>query len=280
MMILLFRSLAVDSLLPGFEQFLSDLSKIKSNLTSNLVEKVDRYQQSLSDYIEQHSTAPSTPLPPVPTTTKKSKFLFCFCCCCCVCTRLSEGMYMCVCVCVCLWVYVCVCACVWVCVYVCMCVCVCGSVYTCNRGQASGFLHANVDLCQPWTSSYFRGGSLDCWSHKNAFKTVLYIFRVYSRGREVHGWIVPYHIQVRVYLSSPRLPYIFLVCVSSVSGKKTGYEKKGRVHVQRYIQVYVCVCVCVSVREITWSNAPPHPCDPYPPHQKASFSLTCCNILM
>ena len=56
----------------------------------------------------------------------------------------------------------------------CVCVCVCGSVYTCNRGQASGFLHANVDLCQPWTSSYFRG-PLDCWSHKNAFKTVLYI---------------------------------------------------------------------------------------------------------
>ena len=45
---------------------------------------------------------------------------------------------------------------------VCRCVCVCGSVYTCNRGQASGFLHANVDLCQPWTSSYFRGGPLDC----------------------------------------------------------------------------------------------------------------------
>ena len=58
---------------------------------------------------------------------------------------------------------------------VCVCVCVCGSVYTCNRGQASGFLHANVDLCQPWTSSYFRGGPLDCWSYKNAFKTVLYI---------------------------------------------------------------------------------------------------------
>ena len=74
-----------------------------------------------------------------------------------------------------------------------------------------------------------------------------YIFRVYSRGREVHGWIVPYHIQVRVYLSSPRLPYIFLVCVSSVRGIKTGYEKKGRVHVRRYIiQVCVCVCVCVA----------------------------------
>ena len=72
-----------------------------------------------------------------------------------------------------------------------------------------------------------------------------YIFRVYSRGREVHGWIVPYHIQVCVYLSSPRLPYIFLVCVSSVRGKKTGYEKKGRVHVRRYTYKYVCVCVCV-----------------------------------
>ena len=53
-----------------------------------------------------------------------------------------------------------------------------------------------------------------------------YIFRVYSRGREVHGWIVPYHIQVRVYLSSPRLPYIFSgVCVPG-RGKKTDYEKK------------------------------------------------------
>ena len=61
----------------------------------------------------------------------------------------------------------CVCVCVCACVCVCVCVCVCGSVYTCNHGQASGFLHANVDLCQPWTSSYFRGGPLDCWSHKN-----------------------------------------------------------------------------------------------------------------
>ena len=71
-----------------------------------------------------------------------------------------------------------------------------------------------------------------------------YIFRVYSRGREVHGWIVPYHIQVRVYLSSPRLPYIFLVCVSSVSGKKTGYEKK-REGPRSKVYTSMCVCVCV-----------------------------------
>ena len=74
-----------------------------------------------------------------------------------------------------------------------------------------------------------------------------YIFRVYSRGREVHGWIVPYLIQVRVYLSSPRLPYIYLVCVSSVRGNKTGYEKKGESTFEG-IYKYVCVCVCVHVR--------------------------------
>ena len=71
-----------------------------------------------------------------------------------------------------------------------------------------------------------------------------YIFRVYSRGREVHGWIVPYHIQVRVYLSSPRL-YIFSG-VLGVRGKKTDYEKKGRVHVRRYIYFFF-FCVCGSV---------------------------------
>ena len=62
------------------------------------------------------------------------------CVCVCVLALTSVGYYVCVCV----------------------CVCVCGSVYTCNRGQASGFLHANMDLCQPWTSSYFRGGPIDC----------------------------------------------------------------------------------------------------------------------
>ena len=73
-----------------------------------------------------------------------------------------------------------------------------------------------------------------------------YIFRVYSRGREVHGWIVSYHIQVCVYLSSPRLPYIFLVCVSSVSGKKTGYEKK-REGPRSKVYTSMCVCVCMYV---------------------------------
>ena len=46
--------------------------------------------------------------------------------------------------------------------------------------------------------------------------------------------------------------YIFLVCVSSVRGIKTGYEKKGRVHVRRYIQVCVCVCVCMLVSVAIW----------------------------
>ena len=74
-----------------------------------------------------------------------------------------------------------------------------------------------------------------------------YIFRVYSRGREVHGWIVPYHIQVRVYLSSPRLPYIFLVCVSSVRGKKKLDTKKREGPRSKVYYVCVCVCACVCV---------------------------------
>ena len=57
-----------------------------------------------------------------------------------------------------------------------------------------------------------------------------------------------------MYLSSPRLPYIFSgVCVSSVSGKKTDYEKKRRVcprfegkMITKKYGVEVCeLCVCV-----------------------------------
>ena len=73
-----------------------------------------------------------------------------------------------------------------------------------------------------------------------------YIFRVYSRGREVHGWIVPYHIQVRVYLSSPRLPYIFSGVCPRLGVKKLITKKKGEGPRSKvYTSMCVCVCVCV-----------------------------------
>ena len=49
------------------------------------------------------------------------------------------------------------------CVSVCVCVCVYVGLYIpaiVDRYQ--DFLRANVDLCEPWTSSFFRGGPLDC----------------------------------------------------------------------------------------------------------------------
>ena len=72
-----------------------------------------------------------------------------------------------------------------------------------------------------------------------------YIFRVYSRGREVHGWIVPYHIQVCVYLSSPQLPYIIPgVCVCPRLRVKKLIMKKKREGPRSKVYTSMCVCVC------------------------------------
>ncbi|XP_022090359.1 actin filament-associated protein 1-like 2 isoform X5 [Acanthaster planci] len=55
---------ALEQLLPGFQQFLSDLTTCK--LTSALEAQVDKYNQNIQDYIEQHCTIPKSSPPDPP----------------------------------------------------------------------------------------------------------------------------------------------------------------------------------------------------------------------
>ena len=69
---------------------------------------------------------------------------------------------------------------------------------------------------------------------------------MYSKKREVHGWIVPYHMQVCVKKVKSRITLLyFLLCVCPRLGVKwppdTDFPKQpAGSYVGRYIQVCVC----------------------------------------
>ena len=91
-----------------------------------------------------------------------------------------------------------------------------------------------------------------------------YIFRVYSRGREVHGWIVPYHMQICVSVKSTYYHILFYWCCicPRLCSKKYSVcvKKKSECVCVKCIYKYVCVCVSVSsVHMRGWVHA--HVCE-------------------